>query len=178
MIKLICYIVPVSYIFELSRHNYWQLVHNLLWMYNLTTISGFVLDQKLQRNASKYLLYHQYKNNRIGFFVFLFFAKLYLLQWCYINIDLGIHYNKSNLAQNVQQKQQSWFSYPKKYGKYEASLWSFLSSSKTPKIVRSATKQNIYDLYVIQKQILLICYSFNQHLIYKSTKLRCIFLPF
>ena len=154
MIKLICYIVPVSYIFELSRHNYWQLVHNLLWMYNHKLFQVLCLIKSYRETLQNIYFIISIRTIEQAFLFFYF-----LLNCIYYSGAISTQTWASTIINPTQLKMYNknsnlGFLIPKNMANYEASLWSFLSSSKTPKIVRSATKQNIYDLYVIQKQIL------------------------
>ena len=60
---------------------------------SLLPISGFVLDEKFQRNASKFATFYVFENQH-SFFRFSFRATLgfYLMNaLVYVNIDQGIH---------------------------------------------------------------------------------------
>ena len=98
------------------------------------TISGFVLDEKLQRNTSKFAIFLEQEIPNSFFFHFEIFWICY-----YGPAGHPVHYNKSKVARNEKRKNNIWLFLFQKYGilaNFEAFLWSF-QSSINPEIVRS-----------------------------------------
>ena len=81
----------------------------------LLPISGFVLDKKFQRNASKFVISYTYENTKLifPFFISCYFIIPLMNALVYVNIR-----GKNKLARNENWKKQHWVFVNIKYGKF------------------------------------------------------------
>ena len=117
---------------KLKTGIYWKKSSRQCGIYVLSylTILWFVLDEKLQRNASQFAIFFEYENHNSFFFRFSFRATLDLLQ--------SMSTVTSPKQLEMKKKRVFRFSYSKNMANFEAFLWSFLSSTNS-EIVKSVS---------------------------------------